>query len=149
MKLALSNVSIQPAAFRFGHSLIPNTMDINYVSLDLKTQFMLPDPTLRYYESIMDGLQKKGSQERFDRHVSSAVSDHLFESSKGSMGALDLISLNIQRGRDHGIPAYTVWRKHYGLRFFFNLCLISVYASDSAKLFIPNSCCPGPYLGPY
>ena len=33
------------------------------------------------------------------------VRDHLFESSVGS-GGLDLVALNIQRGRDHGIKGF-------------------------------------------
>ena len=42
------------------------------------------------------------------RRKSYEVTRHLFESSPGT--GIDLAAINIQRGRDHGIAPYNVWR---------------------------------------
>ena len=42
------------------------------------------------------------------------VTNHLFERPGERLG-LDLVSLNLQRGRDHALPAYPAWRDWCGL----------------------------------
>lgn len=47
------------------------------------------------------------------REIESAVRNNLFIDNKGL--SFDLSAFNIQRGRDHGLPPYSDWRKHCGL----------------------------------
>ncbi len=110
------------SAFRFGHSPLPEELfrrdasgaEIPGGDLPLKSAFFSPwrisaeggiDPILR-------GLVMEPSQ-TFDPKVVDAVRNFLFGAP--GAGGLDLPSLNIQRGRDHGIGSYAQARISYGL----------------------------------
>ncbi len=109
------------AAFRLGHSLLG--ADIEFLdnqgrevhdAVELRDAFFNPgllqetgiDPILKYLAS--------DTAQELDNHIVDEVRNFLF-GAPGS-GGLDLASLNIQRGRDHGLADYNAVRVAYGLR---------------------------------
>ena len=110
------------AAFRFGHTLIPTTFkktdsfQRTSNTLRIKDIFFQPEKvhrTPRILDDLVRGLTSQhGSQ--WDKKFSEDIINHLFESKKG-VGGLDLVALNIQRGRDHGLPGYNAYRKVVGV----------------------------------
>ncbi|CAB3240095.1 unnamed protein product [Arctia plantaginis] len=119
------------AAFRFAHTLLPGlihntnkaTGTVQYVQLHQ----MLFNPFELYAANGSESAMRSALDtlvHAVDPHVTSELSEHLFEqpvaanvSSATKLGpcGLDLVSLNIQRGRDHGLPPYPMWREHCGL----------------------------------
>jgi hypothetical protein len=108
------------AAFRIGHTLVGN--DVQFLDnngntlfpvLPLSMDFFNPtvveqtgiDPVLKYLAS--DRAQE------VDTKIEDALRNFLF-GAPGS-GGLDLASLNIQRGRDHGLADYNTTRLYFGL----------------------------------
>ena len=98
---------------RFGHTLIQGMLDlVEEVHYDRKKTDMVSlsdvffNPALIYKPGVLDkvlvGLATQARQ-KFDNLFSEQVTNHLFQQKNSSFG-MDLVALNLQRGRDHGLP---------------------------------------------
>ena len=65
---------------------------------------------------LVEGMTvQKG--EAWDNAFADDIINHLFEMKGNEKAtAMDLVALNIQRGRDHGIPGYNSYRDACGLK---------------------------------
>lgn len=109
------------AAYRFGHSMLSGNLnlvddaDTLQGQLPLRDAFFNPDFLTSDASNLgllLKGLASTRAQE-IDAKVVDDVRDFLF--GPPGAGGLDLASLNIQRGRDHGLPDYNTLRGAYGL----------------------------------
>nr|XP_050854464.1 uncharacterized protein LOC127065731 isoform X1 [Vespula vulgaris] len=114
--------SFSTAAYRFGHSLVQHSFlrfDGNhrpfFNNVSIHDEFRNPEnlETAGSVDRLLLGLVNQPSQKR-DEFVTSELTRHLFQTPGFPFG-MDLASLNIQRGRDHGIPPYVDWRGPCGL----------------------------------
>ena len=64
-------------------------------------------------DNYMMGLVNQVAQ-ALDDAVTQEVTNHLFEE-PGKKFGMDLAAINMQRGREHGIPGYGKWRDWCGL----------------------------------
>ncbi|KZS09370.1 Chorion peroxidase [Daphnia magna] len=114
--------SFGAAAFRFGHSLLPSAVERwstthKYIGAQRLSQMLRQPYDLYkggYCDQYVSGLMNQVSQ-AMDGSMSQEVTNHLFQDSGKNWG-LDLAALNMQRGRDHGIPSYNAFREHCGLK---------------------------------
>merc|ERR1712133_360926 len=104
------------AAFRFGHSMVPGQFKStsrgrSETVLQMRETFFKPDKlqTTGFLDGLIRGMAEQGSQ-LWDNSFVKDLRDHLFESRPGR-GGLDLVAVNIQRGRDHGLPGYNKYKE--------------------------------------
>ncbi len=109
------------AAFRLGHSMLSPTLlrldetlqEADAGHLPLREGFFAPQEIQQHgIETLLRGLSRQLAQ-RIDAFVIDDVRNFLF--GQPGDGGFDLVSLNIQRGRDHGLPSYNAARVGFGL----------------------------------
>lgn len=105
------------AAYRLGHSLLsPAIMHVGDEARPVSLNEAFFNPAflkIHGISGILLGLSSQQAQ-HLDIHVVDQVRNLLFEDPPGS-GGRDLPAINIQRGRDHGIPTYNDTRRAFGL----------------------------------
>jgi len=111
--------SFATAAFRFGHSLITRSLALHSEQHGSGTE-LLKDHffntslvTTGKLDQLLVGLDRHQAV-RMDNALTDQVTERLFETVAGR--GMDLAALNIQRGRDHGLPGYNAFREVCGLR---------------------------------
>ena len=106
------------AAFRLGHTMLSDEVlmideSCEANAIQLRDAFFKPS----FFQendlgNLFKGLSAK-TQEKVDAKVVDGVRNFLF--GPPGAGGLDLASLNIQRGRDHGLPDYNSIRANFSL----------------------------------
>ncbi|KAG9509646.1 Lactoperoxidase [Fragariocoptes setiger] len=114
-------VEFQAAAFRYGHSILPSYIErynkFHQKIESIRLSKLLKQPYDLYHPGVIDtyvlGLvnQRAG---RMDPTLSTEVTNHLFEK-PGKFFGMDLAAINIQRGRDMGVPGYNHFREYCGM----------------------------------
>lgn len=107
-------------SFRFGHSMVPTFLwrlgkDGSQILLPLREGFF--KPSLVENNGIDDFL--RGASLHVAMEVDSKAVDEIRNflfNEEADTPEMDLITLNIQRGRDMGIPSYNQARDAYGLK---------------------------------
>ncbi len=104
------------AVYRFGHSMLSSTLQLGTSGNTVALRDAFFNPNLVMFNGIEPFLRGLATQvmQRIDTEVVEDIRSFLF-GPPSHMGLLDLAALNIQRGRDHGLPDYNSCRQAFGL----------------------------------
>lgn len=108
------------AAFRLGHTMVTDELLLYnnkgelVETLSLAEAFFNPSIIQeKGIESILNGLAQQ-FQQKVDAKVVESLRSFLFGAPPNA--GLDLVALNIQRGRDHGLADYNAYRTAFGIK---------------------------------
>ncbi|XP_046449770.1 chorion peroxidase-like isoform X2 [Daphnia pulex] len=110
------------AGFRVGHSLVQGTVKLYSEDGTLLTSSYTMSDTFNdpsrivndktYFDAVIRGLLTQLSASA-DHTIDDSLWNKLFRAANATWG-FDVAALNIQRGRDHGLPSYNTYRQLCG-----------------------------------
>lgn len=111
------SLAFSTAGFRVGHTFLPpvlnrlNAKNVSVGDVNLSDSLFAPPLITKFgIEVYLRGLARQVPQE-----VDVGIVDGVRNFVTGAGTGFDLAALNIQRGRDHGLPSYNQVRIDYGL----------------------------------
>lgn len=115
--------SFSHAAFRFGHSVVGDSLQlannnsqsagsVSFLSAFFNPALITNDPTM--IDKVLMGASLQTSQE-IDLLIADSVRNVMFGPPGSGAGGTDLMAVDVQRGRDHGIVDYSELRVAYNL----------------------------------
>lgn len=125
------------AAYRL-HSLVQGVFTLRDNNgqvthrLQLHTLFNKPKSMFlpNAFDQYLNGFSIEPAQ-AWDHFFAEELTNKLFSGSAGF--GLDLVSLNIQRGRDHGLPGYNAYRRVCGMRPLQSFADLDVVMTEGAS----------------
>ncbi len=124
------------AVYRFGHSMLSSSLQMGTSGSTVALRDAFFNPNLVMFNGIEPFLRGLATQvmQTIDTEVVEDVRSFLF-GPPSHMSLLDLAALNIQRGRDHGLPDYNSCRQAFGLVGKVDFADITNDVALQAKLF--------------
>lgn len=110
------------AGYRLGHTMVAddlalrdnNCLEVGPGDLELDEVFFTPHLVIDYTPEVFLRGFATHKQYETDNKINSVLRNFLFGNVTDPVRfGLDLAALNIQRGRDHGLPDYNTVRKYY------------------------------------
>jgi len=102
------------AAYRFGHSMISDSIKINGHKHETGELYNRPKYLLDDMKGLITAIMAEPA-ERVDRWYTQGATNKMFEKPNKPRTGFDIAARNIARGRDHGLPPYNDWRKYCNL----------------------------------
>ncbi|CAI6372862.1 unnamed protein product [Macrosiphum euphorbiae] len=114
--------SFATAVLPFSNSMISDTISLYTedrvinASVSLKKHYNRPTGLLlNYMDQLVRGLSTQNTQ-KIDMLFTQTLTNYLYSVHPYHLFGMDIVSLDIQRSRDHGIPSYTEFRKYCRLK---------------------------------